>query len=179
MANGPSLANMQALDEALREVIAAARNEQEQEQEQGQEQEPSHIAQAQPDALDESNAFQDSVDIVQRAAKTIDQLIERNRAVTDAAVRSVEHFRQEAAHAQAEAEHLRAEMQALREENEALKAASLAHAEELEAELAYKNQEIAAARAWIESIRSHIEDLLGNAQARLDEAAPEHLFSKE
>ncbi len=159
--------DLQALDEALREVIVAARDQK---------------TQATPEQLDDvaqDGDLSDTMDVVMRAAKTIDHLIERNRAVTDAAVRSVEFLRQETAQARAEADQLRAEMEALRAETDALKSAALAHAEELEAELAFKDQELKAAHSWIENIRGQVESLLGNVETRLDEAAPEHLFSRD
>ena len=154
--------DLSALDAALRDVIAAARSAPQTAPQ------PAHEAPLDQPG-EESGDLQATLQAVSRAATTIDQLVERNRAVTDAAVRSVEFFRQEAEQARAEADQLRAEMEAMREENEALKAAALAHAEELELELAARTHELAAAQAWIADIRTHVETLLGNVETRLAE----------
>ena len=158
--------DMSALDAALRDVIAAARVE-------------LSVSPAPMDELDqEADRINATLDTVTRAATTIDQLVERNRALTDAAVRSVDFLRQDAAQARAEADALRAETEALREENEALKAAALAHADELEAELAARTRELDAARSWIADLRAHVETLLGNVETRLAETKVDSLFEE-
>ena len=158
--------DLSALDAALRDVIAAARGD----------------LSASPAPVDEleqeAEQIHATLDVVTRAASTIDQLVERNRALTDAAVRSVEFLRQDAAQARAEADALRAETEALREENEALKMAALAHADELEAELALRTRELEAARNWISDLRAHVETLLGNVETRLAETKVESLFEE-
>ncbi len=151
--------DMSALDAALRDVIAAARVE-------------LSVSPAPMDELDqEADRINATLDTVTRAATTIDQLVERNRALTDAAVRSVDFLRQDAAQARAEAD-------ALRAENEALKAAALAHADELEAELAARTRELDAARSWIADLRAHVETLLGNVETRLAETKVDSLFEE-
>ena len=156
--------DLSALDAALRDVIAAARGK------------PS----ARPTPIDElepeAEQIHATLDFVKRAATTIDQLVERNRSLTDAAVRSVDFLRQDAEQARAEAEALRAEAESLREENAALKAAALAHADELEAELAARTRDLDAARCWIADLRAHVEALLGNVETRLADTKPESLF---
>jgi len=158
--------DLSALDAALRDVIAAARTD----------------LLASPAPIDELEQEADqihaTIDVVTRAASTIDQLVERNRALTDAAVRSVDFLRQDAAQARAEADALRAEAEVLREENEALKVAALAHAEELEAELAARTRDLDAARCWIADLRAHVEALLGNVETRLAETKVESLFEE-
>ena len=159
--------DLSALDAALRDVIAAARSEA-----------PSQ--QAPVDDLDfDAGEIQATLDVVTRAATTIDQLVERNRALTDAAVRSVDYLRQEAKQARAEAEAYRAEAEALREENEALKAAALAHADELEAELDARTRELEAARLWMADLRAHVEALLGNVETHLAETKIETFFEEK
>lgn len=158
--------DLSALDAALRDVIAAARGE--------LSSSPAPVDELEPEA----EQIHATLDVVTRAASTIDQLVERNRAVTDAAVRSVEFLRQDAAQARAEAEALRAETEALREENEALKAAALAHADELEAELAARMRELDAARNWIADLRAHVETLLGNVETRLAETKVDGFFEE-
>ena len=156
--------DLSALDAALRDVIAAARGD-------------LTASKGPIDELEpEAEQIHATLDFVKRAASTIDQLVERNRALTDAAVRSVDFLRQDSEQARAEAEALRAEVETLREENEALKAAALAHADELEAELAARTRDLDAARCWIADLRSHVEALLGNVETRLADTKVESLF---
>jgi chromosome segregation ATPase len=153
-----------ALDAALREVIAAARIE--------------HQAPPTPVDVPDEDAgdLHATLDVVSRAATTIDQLIERNRALTEATVRSVDFLRKDAAEARAEAEALRTEAAALREENEAIKAAALAHADELEAELDALTQELERTRAKMADLCAHVATLLGNVETRLGETKADHLL---
>ena len=154
-----------ALDAALREVIAAACAET-----------PDPAPLDVPD--EDGGELHATLDVVTRAAKTIDQLIERNRALTDAAVRSVEFLRHDAAEARAQADALRAEAELLREENEALKAAALAHAEELEAELEARTRELDATRIKMAELCSHVATLLGNVETRLADTKGDSLFEE-
>ena len=159
--------DLSALDAALRDVIAAARE--------------GAMPTDAPLDLPETEAeeIRATLEAVSRAASTIDQLVDRNRALTDAAVRSVEYFRQEAAQARAEADVLRAEAEALREENEALKAAAIAHADELELELAARTRDLESARRWMSDLRAHVEALLGNVETRLAETKYDHFFDDQ
>ncbi len=164
--NANAVPDLSALDSALREVIAAAQIER-------------SPAAAPIDVLeDDTGEMSATLDVVARAASTVDQLVERHRSLTDAAVRSVDYFRTEAEQARAETEQLRAEMNVLREENEALKVAALAYADELEAELAARTHELDVARSWIADIRGHVETLLGNVETRLSETKAQGLFEE-
>ncbi len=139
------------LDAALRAVIATTQSAREPE-------------------LDET------IEVVTRAASTIDELIERNRAITDAAVRSVEHYRLQLKETRAEAEALRAEVAQLQGERQSVLAAIEAHSSELEAELAETSRDLESANAWINHFRAHVGNLLGDAVAKLEDMKVEGLF---
>jgi hypothetical protein len=167
--------DLSALDAALREVIAAARIEAQQTaihiQAPDQNHEPADVPE------EDAGDLPGTLDVITRASKTIDLLIERNRALTDATVRSVDFLRKDAAEARAEAEALRAEAELLRDENEALKAAALAHAEELEAELAARTYELELTRAKMTELCAHVATLLGNVETRLGDDKTDALFN--
>ena len=159
--NNALLPDMRALDAALREVLKTAP------------QEPQASAQHQsesPLALDET------MDVVSRAATIIDELVERNRSITNAAVRSVEFFRAQATEARAEADRLREELRIIKEQSDAQRIAALAQAREFEAELAARTADLGKAEVWIGEIRSQVEALLGDAETRLSETADESIF---
>lgn len=122
---------------------------------------------AAPAADDEPLPLDETMDVVTRAANAIDELVQRNRSITDAAVRSVEFFRKQAGDAVAEAEMLREELRIVREQAEAQSAAAQAQTQELETELASRTAELALAQTWIDEIRSQVDTLLGDAQTRL------------
>ncbi len=161
--NSSLLPDMRALDAALREVLKTAP------------QEPQPTTQEHnesPLALDET------MDVVSRAATIIDELVERNRSITNAAVRSVEFFRAQATEARAEADRLREELRVLKEQSDAQRIAALAQAREFEAELAARTADLGKAEVWIGEIRSQVEALLGDAETRLGETADESIFGK-
>lgn len=160
--NSPLAPDMRALDAALREVLAAAP--------QAMQETPA------PDDEDKPLALDQTMDVVTRAASTIDELIERNRSITNAAVRSVEFFRAQAGEYRSEAERLREELRLLKEQSDAQRVAALAETQELEAELAARTAELDKAQAWIGEIRSQVESLLGGAETRLSETTDENLF---
>ena len=159
--NSPLAPDMRALDAALREVLAAA---------------PQSTQETPAPDDDKPLALDQTMDVVTRAASTIDELIERNRSITNAAVRSVEFFRAQAGEYRSEAERLREEVRLLKEQSEAQRVAALAQTQELEAELAARTAELDKAQAWIGEIRSQVESLLGGAETRLSETTDENLF---
>src|SRR6476620_2005432 len=112
---------MRALDAALREVLKTA---------------PQEPQPTTPEHNESPLALDETMDVVSRAATIIDELVERNRSITNAAVRSVEFFRAQATEARAEADRLREELRVLKEQSDAQRIAALAQAREFEAELA-------------------------------------------
>ncbi|MDB5544096.1 MAG: hypothetical protein JWO64_1245 [Hyphomicrobiales bacterium] len=159
--NSSLLPDMRALDAALREVLKTA----------------PHEPQPTPQEHNESPlALDQTMDVVSRAATIIDELVERNRSITNAAVRSVEFFRAQATEARAEADRLREELRVLKEQSDAQRIAALAQAREFEAELASRTADLGKAEVWIGEIRSQVEALLGDAETRLSETADESIF---
>lgn len=132
---------------------------------------------------DGGSELDETMEVVSRAALTIDELVERNRAITEAAVRSVEHYRAQVKEARGETDALRLDMDALRKrvreaeaECERVKAAAAARAQEMEEELAAATRELDFANAWIVHFRGHVQHLLGDAEAKLEEAKGEGVF---
>lgn len=161
--NSPLMPDMRALDAALREVLNAAPQS-------DQDPQPPEHPEEKTLALDQT------MDVVTRAASTIDELIERNRSITNAAVRSVEFFRAQAGEYRSEAERLREELRVLKEQSDNQRIASLAQAQELETELASRTAELDEAKAWIDEFRAQVHSLLGDAETRLAEASDDKLF---
>jgi hypothetical protein len=159
--NDSLLPDMRALDAALREVLKTAP------------QEPQSNPQPQ---IENPLALDETMDVVSRAATIIDELVERNRSITNAAVRSVEFFRAQANEARAEADRLREELRVLKEQSDAQRVAALAQASEFEAELAARTADLGKAEIWIGEIRSQVEALLGDAEMRLSETVDESIF---
>jgi len=119
-----------------------------------------------------------SLDILVRAAAAVDELIARNRAITDAAMRSIEHFRHKLRAAeqtnhllQNEIEALKAERQALRKERESMRMAAEALRAECEAEIESHRRELERAQANIRRFNSQMADLLGAAERKLAETS--------
>lgn len=142
---------------------------------------------AAPEAQNEWSApaqVEKSLDILVRAAAAVDELIARNRAITDAAMRSIEHFRHKLRAAeqtnhqqQNEIEALKAERQALRAEREAMRVAAEALRAECEAEIESHRRELERAQANIRRFNAQMADLLGAAERKLAEttASPPRL----
>jgi FtsZ-binding cell division protein ZapB len=119
-----------------------------------------------------------SLEILVRAAAAVDELIARNRAITDAAMRSIEHFRHKLRAAeqtnhllQNEIEALKAERQALRKERESMRMAAEALRAECEAEIESHRRELERAQANIRRFNSQMADLLGAAERKLAETS--------
>ena len=133
-----------------------------------------------------------TMDVVTRAANAIDELVQRNRSVTDAAVRSVEFFRKQALESAADIEMLREELRIVREQAEdqriqaeAQQVAAEAHIRELERDLAAQKTELtaraaelASAQDWIDEIRSQVASLLGDAETRLETTSNGDVFGR-
>jgi hypothetical protein len=178
--NNSLLPDMRALDAALREVLNATPQERRAPHDAAQH-EVAHYEAAQQGVSDDEDdrplALEETMDVVSRAASAIDELVERNRSITNAAVRSVEFFRAQASEARAEADRLREELRVLKSQSEAQRVAALAQAQELEAELAARTIELEKANTWIGEIRSQVESLLGNAETRLADTTADSLFA--
>lgn len=117
-----------------------------------------------------------SIDTLARASSAIDELIERNRTITDAAVRSVEHFRARAREAEAERlrlqeeiETLRVEREILRAEREAMRVAADALRADCEAEIESQRRELELTHANIQRFNTQMADLLGAAEQSLSD----------
>ena len=158
-----AMPDLRALDAALREVLRATPRVQ-------QEPEAEPVQNRQPLELDQT------MDVVSRAASAIDELIERNRSITNAAVRSVEFLRAQAGEYRGEIERLHEELRLAKEQVELQRVAALAHAQELEDELAIRTEELETAQRWITQISTQVAHLLGDAETRLSETADEPLF---
>jgi hypothetical protein len=200
--NNAHLADMRALDAALRNVLTSAPQESlpqlqdftAQTERLGEVHVASRISQQaqgkiDPRPADRALPLDETIDVVTRAANAIDELVLRNRSVTDAAVRSVEFYRKQAAESAADAEMLREELRIVRAQAEAQLVAAEAQRLELETELAAQTAdfkaecaaraaELASAQDWIDEIRSQVESLLGDAQTRLDSTSNGDMFGR-
>jgi len=199
--NSAQLPDMGPLDAALRDVLNAATQDAMPEPEDLPSQDERDELKVAPRILRQvaeqvgaamsahSLPLHETMDVVTRAASAIDELVQRNRSITDAAVRSVEFFRKQAVESAAEVEMLREELRIVREQAEARRIASEVERRELEAELSAQAAhfraeatahaaELAAAEDWIDEIRSQVSNLLGNAQTRLEGTSNGDMFRK-